>query len=555
MPEPRVLVLHANPLGGAVPPYGAERVAQALVGAGCAVRISTPFWAARPLPAFERDLSWEPGLVALSLRNADDALVVRSPRGRGPIDTRSCLPAVRPLVAAARARGVPVLAGGAGIAALGPAGLSALGVDFGVVGPADDLLLRMGRSLASGTPFPVCLPHDPRVIAASRAPVPPEGAPPLPPDAGLQPPGSTPRLGEGLALVRFRGGRLPVSTAAGCDRRCWFCVEGAFLGGHVRPRPPQEVAAEVARLARAGFPRIWLAASELNVPDAAHATAVLRAVARAGVRVDLRAFLHAGAVDDDLLSALEDVGMDPQDLGFEFGHLDPDLLARGAGPAPRVAVDRLVETWLRRGYRMLGGTVLLGGHPAETWDTVDTALEAAQAFDAALPGGFGLSFSAGARVYPAAPLGRWVTARPGEARPDLYGGRPGDLASPVVYCRPGPPRELLDHVLRGLAALRGPVAPLNATAPLRPAARRAEALVDRSVLAARAGHTSTALRALRAAIRLDPDHRDALRHLALLLANVRGDRDGARDALHRLLRLVSGEAATEVETALAMLEG
>jgi hypothetical protein len=406
----------------------------------------------------------------------------------------------------------------------------------------------MGRALAAGVPFPACLPVDPRVISASPTP---DGDLPL--EAGLQPLGITPRLGEGLALVRFHGARLPVSTSAGCDRHCWFCVEGSLLGGRVCGRPPEDVAAEVARLAQAGFSRFWLAASELNVPDQAHATAVLRAIGRTGARVDVRAFLQAEAVDDDLLSALEDLGADPQDLGFEFGHLDPDLLARGAGPAPRSAVDRLVETWLRRGYRVLGGTVLFGGHPAETWATVDRALEAARAIDAALPGGFGLSFSAGARVYPAAPLGRWVAAEPAQARPHLYGGGPEDLARPVVYCRPAPPRVLLDHVLGGLAALRGPVAPLNAAASVTSAARRAEALVDRSVLAAREGRTGTALRALGAALRLDPDHRDALRHQALLLANVRGDREGARAALLRLSRLVSGEAAAEVEAALAAL--
>ncbi|MBN1337571.1 MAG: radical SAM protein [Deltaproteobacteria bacterium] len=552
MPEARVLVVHANPLGGAVPPYGAERVAQALVLGGCAVHLSIPFLAARPVRAFVADLDWDPCLVALSLRNADDALVVRSPSGRGSIDTRSCLPAVRPLVVAARAREVPVLAGGTGIAALGPAGLAALGVDLGVSGPADDLLVRMGRALAAGVPFPESLPADPRVIAARGHP-PGRGASTLPDDAGCQAPGPTPRLGEGLALARFWGTRLPVSTSAGCDRRCWFCVEGAALAGRVRPRPPEEVAAEVARLVRGGFPRIWLAASELNVPDAVHAVAVLRAIARTGVRVDVRTFLQAGAVDDDLLSALEDLGVDPEDLGFEFGHLDPDLLARGAGPAPRAAVDRVVETWLRRGYRMLGGTVLFGGHPAETRATVDRALEAARAIDAALPDGFGLAFSAGARVYPAAPLGRWVASQPEEARPHLYGRGPEDLARPVVYCRPMPPRALLEVVLEGLRPLRGPVTPLNATAPARPAARRALALVDRSVLAARSGRTGAALRALSAALRHDPEQRDALRHRALLLANVRGDRLGARAALLRLRRLVDGEAAAEVDAALAVL--
>ncbi|MFZ5481968.1 MAG: B12-binding domain-containing radical SAM protein [Myxococcota bacterium] len=544
----RVLLVYANPAITATPvsPYGAERIAHALRIAGCEVRLVAPWLEPAPRAAVARALDWKPDLVGFSIRNVDDALVVRAATGRGDLDTAFYLPAVRPLVRLAQARGVPVLVGGAAVSSMPEAVLRYLGVRHGIAGPADDLAWRLGRALASGVPFPAALPDDPRVVdlEATRPRARGDAA------AWRPVPGPTPRMAEYMRLARARDGRVPVLVTAGCDRRCTFCVEASFLGWQVRARPADEIVHEIGLLARAGVRRVWLAASELNVPDGRHAVAVLRAVAAAGLAVDVTGFLQPAPADDALLDAFAACGVDPAGLSWELGHLDDRLLRKGAGPANRAAIDRLVALYARRGHRTLGGSVLLGAHPEETYDHVDAALAVARELDAALPDGLGLAWAAGGRVYPNAPLGRWVRAHLAEARPHLYGRWTPDFVAPLVFCRPASPRALFAYVEAGLAGCRGQIRPLNAEATGDP---RVERWVNLAIVR---DDPAGAVRAARAALRLDPRHPEALRQLALLLANRRGDAPGALDALRRLAEVVAGDPvrAGEVARAIAQIE-
>ncbi len=568
---PRVLIVYANPAITATPvaPYGAERVAHALRIAGCEVRLISPWLAPRPGAALEAALdAFAPSLVGFSVRNVDDALIVRAEDGPGDLDTTWYLGAVRRLVRRVQRRGIPVLLGGAALATMPEGVMRYLRVPYAIAGPADDLVWHLGRALAQGTPFPEALPDDPRVIGRSGRPggvagggsPPPQGEPPEnydrargDADAFRHVPGPTPRDAEWLVLARARDGRAPVSISTGCDRRCHFCVEASFLGWRVRPRPVDQVVHEVGLLRRAGVRRIWLAASELNVPDARHATAVLRALAAAKLDVDVTGFLQPAPVDDELLDAFVENGVDPSTLSWEFGHLDDAMLRAGAGPANRASIDRLVELYVRRGHPLLGGSVLLGAHPAEDDASVDRALAAARAIDAALPGGLGLAYAAGGRVYASAPLGRWARDNLAEARPHLYGRLTRGFVAPLVYCRPGSPRALLRRLREGLAGCRGPMGPLNAEAAVTPEALRAEHAVNRAVLLLATGDVRGAERAARRALRLVPDHPEALKQLGLLLANRKGDLDGAVAAFARLRALVDGERAAELDAVLTRL--
>ncbi|MSQ01611.1 MAG: radical SAM protein [Myxococcales bacterium] len=549
---PRVLIVYANPAVTAspVPPYGAERIAQAMRMAGCDARVLSPWMEPGALASFRSALSaFQPHLVAFSIRNLDDALVVRSGQGAAELDTTFYLPAVRPLVREAARRRFPVLLGGAGFSACPEGVLTYLGVEVGVVGAADDLAWRLGRALAQGTPFAAALPDDPRVVRRGVAATVASGR-----DTTFRPvPGLTPRDPSWLTLARRRGGRVPVALSAGCDRRCRFCVEASFVGGAVRPRPVEEVLAELRLLASAGVRRIWLAASELNVPDARHATEVLRAIAAAGLDLDVTGFLQPAPVDDALLDAFEALSVDPSTLSWEFGHLDDRLLRAGAGPTNRASIDALVERYLRRGHRTLGGSVLLGAHPLEDDASIDSAIGAASEIDRALPEGLGLAWAAGGRVYASAPLGRWVQAHLPEARPHLVGRLTPGFAAPLVYCRPGTPRALFRRVSAGLAGCRGAMQSLNAETVLAPAALEVERWVNRAILAAEAGNVPVAMRACRAALRRRPTHPEALKQLGLLQANVLGQPARAAETFGRLRAQLTGAAAAEVDEVLLRL--
>ncbi|MCB9766489.1 MAG: radical SAM protein [Alphaproteobacteria bacterium] len=564
MAPPRVLLIYANPAITAqpVPPYGMEVVARAFGVAGCAVRMEAPWIEADPLAAFEDLLAWKPDLIGFSVRNIDDALVVRAELGPGELDISFYLDAVRPMVQrAVQAVGAArVVLGGAAVSSGAAPVTRYLGARRAIRGPAEDLCWALGKALAAG--YGPRLPaDDPRVVELSEddAPAsPPHASPETPRGWGRNLPnaemGATPRIGAYLGLTLARGGRIPVRVSTGCDRRCNFCVEARFTGYTVRPRAVEAVVAEIEALHAVGVRRFWLGCSELNVPHAKYAKELLGALA--GRDLDLGVFMQPAPMDDELLDAFEAAGVHPTDLSFEFGHLDPDILAAGGGPASRRAIDRLVDLWLKRGYPELGGSVLLGSHPLETDDTLQRAVEDALAIDAALPRGLGLAYACGGRVYPETGLADWIAAHRDEAAPHLYtaDGAPPDPAfvRPVVFCRPRSPRRLMAWVKGALAGAKGHIAPMNSEAPASEDALAAEALVNRGIVRIQEDRLTEAAADLRAALARSPDHLEALAQLSMLLANRLGDASGARAALSRLRTALDPDDRRRVEVDAAL---
>ena len=555
---PAVLLVYANPAITAtpVPPYGMEKVAQAFRLAGCETRMLAPFIEEDPEAFVRAALAERPALVAFSVRNIDDALVVRSELGPGDIDTCFYLDRVRPMVQAALAAVGPerVILGGPALSSGPVPVLRYLGAPVAITGPAEDLCYWVGRALVRGEAE--LLPSDPRVVRAGPTDGPPHATPARPrgfADAWRPPPGPTPRMGSYLHLTRTRGGRVPVMVSVGCDRRCTFCVEARFAGQRVLTRPVEHIVAEIEALHRAGVSRFWLTTSEINAPTARHGVEVLRKLRH--LNIDIQMFIQGAPVDEELLDAAEAAGVVPSGFSYEFGHLDDGMLRAGAGPASKKAIDRLVELYVKRGYRMLGGSVLLGAHWLETEQTVEAALRAALEIDAALPSGLGLSYATGGRVYPETALADWVAAHRDEARPYLYGEDDPSFVRPVIFSKPFSPRRLLARVKARLAGARGHMGPMNAEAPVDPAQLEAEGWVNRGIWRVYEERYEDAKAAFDAALALWPEHLEALAQLALLQANQLGDRSGAGRTLGRLLRSMGpgDERRVEIEAALNAL--
>jgi tetratricopeptide (TPR) repeat protein len=546
MNTPRVLLIYANPANTPTPvaPYGMERVGGAFAAAGCSVRMSAPYLEADPLEELKAALAWRPDLVGFSVRNVDDTLVVRSTDGDGDVDTDFYLDAVRPLVkAAVDAVGLSrVVLGGTAVGAGPEAVMAYLGAAIAIAGPAEDLCFAVGEALVAGSGAQ--WPDDPRVVRADR---------PAPRGRGFASawtpiPGPTPRMRSYLGLTLARNGRVAVQFSAGCGRRCAFCLEPRLTGHQVFLRPAEEIVAEITALAQAGVRRFWLTASELNVPNDRHAIAVLRALEGKGL--DLAGFLQAAPVSDALLDAMEGAGMDPESVNYEFGHLDDRILRAGGGPANRRQIDALLELYLRRGHRRLGGSILLGAHPEERWETVDGALDVAQEMDRALPEGLALAYATGARVYPETPLAGWIRRNRAAAEPDLYGADDPDFAEVVVFSRPASPRALMRHVQSRLQGTKGRMGPMNVEVQSGPA----EASVNRALLRLGEGDLQEALSLLLEALQVEPAHAEALRQLALLQANRLGDLHGARDSLRRLVSVLDPEDPRQREIQQAMVQ-
>lgn len=558
----KVLLVYANPAitASPVPPYGMERIARAFTLAGCEVRMDTPFDDEDPLAAMQEALSWQPDWVGFSVRNIDDALVVRSDVGEGALDIHFYLDEVRPLVQAALQALGPerVLLGGPAIGSGPVPVLDYLGAKWAIRGVAEDLCWALGKQLVAGK-NPTLPASDPRVIRIDRDRQPaPHRSPPLPREHMAQMPylamGPTPRLGHVLQLTRSRSGRIPVQISVGCDRRCNFCVESRFHGGATVARPVEEILAELSALEKVGVRRIWLSGSELNVPNARHAKELLRRLQ--GTELDLSVFITAAPVDDELLDLLEGAGINPTGLSFEFGHLDDRLLRAGAGPCNRAQIDQLVELFLRRGMAGMGASVLLGSHPLESEQSLQSAVNAARQMDAAFPRGLGLAYACGARVYPETRLADELSQRWDEVQPDLYtpDGQPPDrsFVRPVVHCRPFAPRTLLTWLREALAGAKGHMGPMNSEAPMSPAELSAERLVNRGIVHVSQGRYVEAQGCFEGALAHHTEHLEALAQLSMLQANHLGDAEASRLTLRRLARVLTPRDPRQAEVQAAL---
>lgn len=551
---PHVLLAYANPAitTSPVPPYGMERIAQAMRLAGCQVTMVAPFVEENPLQTFIEAMEHcQPDLVGFSVRNIDDTLLVRGTEGSGDLDTTFYLDDIEPLCReAVRRLGTDrVMAGGAAVGA-GPEGvLRYLGLSWGFSGPAEDLCWRMGRSMVKGdgaTP-----PDDPRVVYVDSPRPRPRGHA----SAWRPPPGPTPRMREYLRLTVARNSRVPVQIAHGCDRRCAFCVEARTTGFQIASRDVDDIIGEIAALHQSGVRKFWLTTSELNAPNERHALAVLDRLRE--YPADYRVYLQAAPFSEALLDALEAIAVDPAGLNIEFGHLSDPILRAGGGPANRSHIDRLVELFLRRGYRQMGGSMLFGSHWLETWDTVDEAIAAIREIDAAFPDGLGLAYACGGRVYPETALADWIRKNSIEAKSHLYGDDDPTFVRPVAFSKPASPRELLRHVMSALEGTKGPIAPMNTETPMTAKALQAEQLVNRGIWRLAQEQPLQAEHCFNEALDHVPSHIEALRQLALCQANALQRPHDALNTLERLNAQLNDTdpRKTEVVQAIQMLSG
>ena len=144
MPDPNVLLVHANPLQRVlpVPPYGLELVRGALDGVARSCEIVDPFlFDDRPLAAaVEAARRTSADVIGLGLRVLEDCIPIDGLDERAePLDVHSVIGEVRDLVAALReARpDATIVLGGAGFSACPSEALDALDVPLGVVGAGE----------------------------------------------------------------------------------------------------------------------------------------------------------------------------------------------------------------------------------------------------------------------------------------------------------------------------------------------------------------------------------------------------------------------------------
>ena len=401
-----VLLVSANTERMNLPtlPYGLAFVAAAARSAGHRVAMLDLLGETDPQAAIARAVrTLCPDVIGISVRNIDDQFMERP---------RFLLEHVAGVVAACRASSrAPLVLGGAGYSIFPTAVLAYLGADFGVCGEGELVFPELLSRLQRGEN-----PSDlPGVYAGGWSSKIPRA---FVPDLGVLPsPAEDPWP---TANPTDPDLWIPVQSRRGCPLGCSYCSTASIQGRIIRARPPALVAAEVARLARAGFRRFYFVDNTFNRPPD-YALELCRRVTEQGLDIAWRCIIYPHEVREELVRAMAAAGCVEVGLGFESG--SPRILQamnkRFLPAEVREISGRLAAHGIRRmGFLLLGG-------PKETQASIEESLGFAHSLHLDQ-----LKVAVGIRIYPHTPLARRAIQE-GMLAPE------DDLLTPRFYLTPG----------------------------------------------------------------------------------------------------------------------
>jgi radical SAM superfamily enzyme YgiQ (UPF0313 family) len=402
----RVLLISSNTerLNMVTIPLGLGVVAAATRRAGHHVDFLDLLREPDPVAAVRRAIAAHPpDVIGISVRNIDDQ-TRESPR--------FLLAQVEPVVAACReCCRAPVVLGGAGYSIFPDAALAYLGADFGVLGDGEVAFPSLLECLESGGD----LRGLPGVHVAGE---PCSHDPSFSEDLGAWPMWDA-ALGE-VADPASPDLWIPVQSRRGCPNDCSYCSTSQIQGRRLRARAPRQVAEHVARLARAGYRRVYFVDNSFNIPEQ-HAFDLCDALSRLATGVEWRCILYPHRVPEELVLRMAQAGCVEVSLGFESGapQVLREMNKRFTPADVREISDMLAAHRIRR-----WGFLLLGG-PGETRETVEESVAFAESLRLD-----GLRVTVGIRIYPGTPLARRAIAEGVIAAED-------DLLVPRFYLAPG----------------------------------------------------------------------------------------------------------------------
>lgn len=290
----RVLLVNTNRKADlmAAPPIGLCYVATATKSAGHEVRVLDLCFAGRRAAKNLRAAvaSFEPDVVGLSVRNVDNANMLR------PV---SYLPGVQELLAEVRRySSAPVVLGGSGASLMPEAVLRYAGADAIVVSDGESSFPRLLEALTSGrtwTGIPgVGLLQDGRFHLT----------PPDFPSFRFE----APQVGHWIDMAPYErlGGSYNVQSKRGCPHRCIYCTYNSSLEGHrLRMRDPAEVVDEIEEAVLKYKPRtVEFVDSVFNDPPG-HTRAILEEIIRRPWQGEFTAMgVHPLHLDSEMLDLM-----------------------------------------------------------------------------------------------------------------------------------------------------------------------------------------------------------------------------------------------------------
>ncbi len=384
-------------------PLGLGLVAASVREAGHTAVLLDLMTAGDPRSAIERAVQeHRPDVIGISVRNVDDQCME---------NPRFLLAQVTGVVAACRACShAPLVLGGAGYSIFPRAALTYLGADLGVCGEGEVVFQALLARLARGED-PSDLPGVYTARRLTRVPmVFARNLDVLPcPDEDLW----------SLADPAESDLWLPVQSRRGCPLDCSYCSTASIEGRTLRARSPWLVAAEIARIAQAGFKRFYFVDNTFNLPPS-YALELCRWITVQRLDIAWRCILYPHDVPEELVRAMAEAGCVEVGLGFESGsaRVLRAMNKRFLPDEVRRISDRLAAYGIRRmGFLLLGG-------PGETQTSVEESFAFADSLHLDT-----LKITIGVRIYPDTPLAR-TALQEGVIGPE------DDLLLPRFYLTP-----------------------------------------------------------------------------------------------------------------------
>ena len=321
-------------------PLGRGVVARALVEAGHEVAQFDPLVCGSDAYAAEAERmlrEFSPDAIGVSVRNIDvtDSCTV------GGQAFEQSLEVIRTW---RRLTDRPIVLGGPGFSMNPRAVLAASGADFGIAGEGERAVVELFNGIA----------------------------------AGKAPPRGTVMSGPTDTILGARYSRkiadwynrethnIPIQTKRGCPFRCVYCTYPMLEGHVIRPRPIEDVLADIA-FVKANWPEsmVYFTDSVFNDPSRIWEE-LLRKMVERGLSVPWTGFITPHLLNDADVDLMADSGLISADLGVD-GSTDATLAGLGKDFS-FADVRRCCAKMLSRNVTV-NANAMFGG-PGETWQTV-----------------------------------------------------------------------------------------------------------------------------------------------------------------------------------------
>ncbi len=362
---------------------------------------------------------FQPEAIGFSLRNLDNLTYPKSV---------SYLREVEEIIRACR-RLTPakLIIGGSGFSLAPRELLHYLGVEFGIVGEGEEILVRLLRSLENNLPVSSS-PH----LLIKGSPFPPALS-----GARVGSISAPDRASFDTRRYLEQGGMVNLQTKRGCPFSCVYCTYPLLEGKTVRLRDVSEVVEETSRLAEEqGIDYLYFVDDIFNYPPS-FAEALCREMARRSLNIKWSAFVHPGFVTEELLKWMKEAGCAGVEFGTDSG--SPRMLKSygKSFSAEQVALaSRLCAT-----LDMNHCHYLLFGGPGENEETIEETFRLMDGLDPTA-----IIAMVGVRIYPGTELER-LSLSEGIIRSDT------NLIFPSFYVSPAL-KGTLEEIVREKALER-----------------------------------------------------------------------------------------------------